>query len=144
MAPVLRPISAHCASDSQRLRIRRLREALPERVEIYYAVKANPSLAVVRLFASLGFGTDVASRGELLAALAAGVPAARILMAGPAKSDADLEAAVAAEVAAIHVEGTHEVERLAVRAMPRRSWPTPEASSTSRSRPTARPACPCG
>jgi diaminopimelate decarboxylase len=89
-----------------------LRAALPARFELLYAVKANPSLAVVRLFAELGLGADVASRGEVLLARMAGVPGPRLLMTGPAKSDADLAAALAAGVGAINAEGTGELDRL--------------------------------
>jgi diaminopimelate decarboxylase len=92
-------------------RARSLRSILPSRFEICYAVKANPSLAVVSLFASLGLGADVASRGELLLARSAGVRPERIVCSGPAKSDADLYAAVE-EGVGINVEGPHELERL--------------------------------
>jgi diaminopimelate decarboxylase len=89
-----------------------LRGLLPARFEICYAVKANPSLAVVSLFASLELGADVASRGELLLARAAGMPPERIVCSGPAKSDADLFAAVEEGVLGLNVEGPHELERL--------------------------------
>ena len=89
-----------------------LRASLPLRFEICYAVKANPSLAVVALFAGLGFGADVASRGELALALAAGVPSDRVVCSGPAKSDEDLLAAVQGRVLGINVEGPHELDRL--------------------------------
>lgn len=91
---------------------RRLRAVLPEPFELAYAVKANPSLAVLSSLARLGLGADVASRGELAAALAAGFPATRILATGPAKSDADLRALTRAGVRRIHVEGLHELEAL--------------------------------
>src|SRR5262249_36455007 len=55
---------------------------------------------------------DVASRGELALALRAGFPPGRILMTGPAKSDADLDLAVRSGILGINVEGEHEVERL--------------------------------
>ncbi|MEO8504424.1 MAG: hypothetical protein ABI609_11050 [Acidobacteriota bacterium] len=89
-----------------------LRASLPSRFEICYAVKANPSLAVVALFAGLGLGADVASRGELSLALAAGVRSDRVVCSGPAKSEADLLAAVEHRVLGINVEGPHELDRL--------------------------------
>ena len=49
---------------------------------ICFAVKANSNLAVVNAFAQLGAGADVVSEGELRRALAAGVPADRIVLAG--------------------------------------------------------------
>jgi len=93
-------------------RARALRALVPARFEICYAVKANPLLAVVSLFAALGLGADVASRGELLLARAAGVAGDRIVCSGPAKSDADLLAAVEAGVLGINVEGPRELDRL--------------------------------
>ncbi len=92
---------------------RALRAAVPDRFELCYAVKANPSLGVLTLLASLGYGADTASAGELSAARAAGFPGSRLVMTGPGKSDGDLAAAVAGEIAAVHVEGLAELERLA-------------------------------
>ena len=89
-----------------------LRRALGPRFELAYAVKANPSLAVLHFLSKLGLSSDVASRGELHAALRAGFPSSKILSTGPAKSDADLEALVRARVSIIHAEGEWELERL--------------------------------
>src|SRR4051794_37088110 len=46
---------------------------------ICFALKANPSLAVVKTFAALGAGADVVSGGELAVALAAGIDPARVV-----------------------------------------------------------------
>ncbi|RMD63378.1 MAG: diaminopimelate decarboxylase, partial [Alphaproteobacteria bacterium] len=59
---------------------------------ICYALKANDNLAVVRTLARLGAGADVVSEGELRVALAAGVPAARIVFAGVGKTAAEMAA----------------------------------------------------
>lgn len=93
-------------------RVAELRGALPRRVEVAYAVKANPSLAVLAHLASLGLGADVASAGELDAVLRAGMAAGGIVMTGPGKRDQELRAAVAAGVRAITVESSGELERL--------------------------------
>jgi hypothetical protein len=90
-----------------------LRAALPPIVEIAYAVKANPALAIVAHLGSLGLGADVASGGELATARRAGIPADRIVVTGPGKRDAELRDAVAAGVRAITVESPGELERLA-------------------------------
>ena len=89
-----------------------LREALPPIVEIAYAVKANPSLAVVAHLGRLGLGADVASGGELATAIRAGIQADRIVVTGPGKRDAELRDAVAARVRAITVESPIELDRL--------------------------------
>jgi diaminopimelate decarboxylase len=93
-------------------RVRSLRRALGPRFTLAYAVKANPSLGVLHFLSRFGLSSDVASRGELAAALRAGFPPSRILSTGPAKSDADLEALVRARVSIIHAEGEWELERL--------------------------------
>jgi diaminopimelate decarboxylase len=89
-----------------------LRAAMPPAVEIAYAVKANPSLAVVEHLGRLGFGADVASGGELALAVRAGIEANRIVMTGPGKRDDELRAAVAVGVRAITVESIGELLRL--------------------------------
>jgi diaminopimelate decarboxylase len=89
-----------------------LREALPARFDVAYAVKANPALAVVAHLASLGLGLDVASGGELELASRAGVPAERVVFTGPGKRDQELAAAVSARVRAVTIESISELERL--------------------------------
>ena len=89
-----------------------LRGVLPDRVELAYAVKANPALAVVTHLARSGLGADVASGGELATAQRAGVPGDRIVMTGPGKRDDELRAAVIAGIRAITVESIGELGRL--------------------------------
>ena len=57
---------------------------------ICYALKANGNLAVVRTFANMGAGADVVSEGELRVALAAGVPAHRIVFSGVGKAASEM------------------------------------------------------
>jgi diaminopimelate decarboxylase len=94
-----------------RERFTRLRSLLPPRVELAYAVKANPGLPLLKLFSSLGSSFDCASAGELEALKAAGASSRLILFAGPGKSEADLRAALAAR-ARIQVDGIEDIERL--------------------------------
>ncbi len=91
---------------------KRLRQALPERVEIYYSVKANPNPAIVKTFLSLGCGLEIASGGELFQALAAGGAPERIVFAGPGKRDSELREFVEAGGGEIHVESLNEARRL--------------------------------
>lgn len=79
-------------------RVAQLRAALPKRVGINYAVKANPHLAVIGHMAGRVDGFDIASSGELTLCIAAGIDPARISFAGPGKRDDELEAAIAAGV----------------------------------------------
>lgn len=93
-------------------RVGELREALPDTIDLHYAVKANPMPALVGFMAELVDGLDVASAGELRVALDAGCPPADISFAGPGKRDTELEQAVAAGVL-LNVESAGELRRLA-------------------------------
>lgn len=72
---------------------RAYREAFPE-AEIYFAVKANGSLAILRILAEEGMGADVFSAGELNLVRMAGIPGEKILFNGNSKSLEELEMAV--------------------------------------------------
>lgn len=79
-------------------RVAELRAALPARVGLNYAVKANPHRAVIGHMAPLVDGFDIASSGELALCVAVGIDPRRISFAGPGKRDEELEAAIAAGV----------------------------------------------
>ncbi len=80
--------------------------------EIYYAIKANSNLAVIRTFADLGAGADVVSEGELRRALAAGVPPGRVVFSGVGKTQAEMAFALDTGVKQINVESEPELEAL--------------------------------
>lgn len=86
------------------------RAAMPANVRLHYAVKANPYAPLLALMAGLVDGFDVASAGELAAATAAGMAAANISFAGPAKRDRELEAAIRAG-ATLNCESEGELAR---------------------------------
>ncbi|MCZ7357753.1 MAG: diaminopimelate decarboxylase [Candidatus Methanoperedens sp.] len=71
---------------------RSYRKAFPE-ADIYYAAKANGSLAILRILAREGAGADVFSYGELYMALLAGMPRENILFNGNSKTDFELQKA---------------------------------------------------
>ncbi len=95
-----------------RRRVAELRAALPARIKLHYAMKANPMPALVGLMATLVDGIDVASAGELRVALDAGAHAQEISFAGPGKRDAELRQAVAAGIL-VNVESFRELAPLA-------------------------------
>lgn len=76
---------------------------------VCYAVKANPHLAVVAGFARLGAGADVVSEGELRRALAAGVPADRIVFAGVGKMAAEMALGLETGILQFNVESREEL-----------------------------------
>ncbi|NJC72099.1 type III PLP-dependent enzyme [Planosporangium thailandense] len=90
-----------------------VRAALPTGALLLYAVKANGDPKVVAALARHVDGLEVASGGEL--SLAASAGAAEVVFGGPAKTDAELAAAVTAG-ALVHVESPHELRRLALMA----------------------------
>ncbi|HSV65679.1 MAG TPA: type III PLP-dependent enzyme [Mycobacteriales bacterium] len=98
-----------------RTHVRAIRAALPDRVELWYAAKANPDQPVLRALAGLVDGVEVASGGELRHVRAA-LPDARLSFGGPGKTAAELAIGLAAGVDRFHVESTHELRLLAVAA----------------------------
>lgn len=90
--------------------VRRVREAMPAELGLHYAIKANPYAPLLARMAELVDGFDVASAGEMEAALAAGVAAAEISFAGPGKRDDEIEAAIASNVT-LNLESEGEAER---------------------------------
>ncbi|HEX5052763.1 MAG TPA: alanine racemase [Planctomycetota bacterium] len=96
-----------------RARLQQVRAALGARVRVLWSVKANPSLAVASCLRAAGAGAEVASLGELHLALAAGHAAADLRFAGPGKTDAEIDAAVAAGLGCFHVESAQELASIA-------------------------------
>src|SRR3981081_2198996 len=79
---------------------------------VCYAMKANSNQSVLRTLAKLGAGADVVSGGEFKRALAAGIPPSKILFSGVGKTEAELRAALAADILCINVESEPELELL--------------------------------
>ncbi len=91
-------------------RVAEWRAAMPAEVQLHYAMKANPYAPLLAFMAGLVDGFDVASGGELKAALASGIAAADISFAGPGKRDRELEAAIGAG-ATLNLESAGEAAR---------------------------------
>jgi len=79
---------------------------------VCYSVKANSNIAVVRTLARLGAGADVVSGGELKRALAAGVPANKIVFSGVGKTTQEIGDALKLGIMQINVESEPELEVL--------------------------------
>ena len=80
---------------------------------VCYAMKANPSLAILDLFASQGSGFDIVSGGELARVQAAGGDPRKVVFSGVGKADAEMEAALAAGILCFNVESASELDHLA-------------------------------
>lgn len=92
-------------------KVDQLRASLPKAIALHYAMKANPMPAVVRHMITLTDGVDVASAREMQVALDAGAAPEHISLAGPGKTEAELQRATAAGIV-IHVESEREIRIL--------------------------------
>ncbi len=84
---------------------------------VCYAMKANSNQAVIRTLGNLGAGADVVSGGELRRALAAGIPAGRIMFSGVGKTAQEMDFALQAGIHCFNVESLPELEALSARAV---------------------------
>ena len=79
---------------------------------ICFAVKANPNIAILNLFAKLGAGFDIVSGGELSRVLAAGGDPQKIVFSGVGKTADEMRAALNANIFCFNVESASELVRL--------------------------------
>src|SRR6201992_1141544 len=84
-------------------------DALPKGSLVAFSVKANGNLAVLKTLARLGAGADVVSGGELAKALAAGIPANKIVFSGVGKTRDEMRAALEAGIYQFNVESEPEL-----------------------------------
>ena len=81
-----------------------LRLIIPDEIEIFYSVKANPNIWIIDFIRRMGALSEVASSGELAVAVRAAVSPADIIFVGPGKSEYELEDAVTHDIRAIVAE----------------------------------------
>ena len=80
--------------------------------QICYAMKANSTLAILRLLAQAGCGFDIVSAGELDRVIAAGAPASRVIFSGVGKTRAEMRRALELGIACFNVESEAELDVL--------------------------------
>ena len=84
---------------------------------VCYAVKANSTLAILRLLAERGAGFDIVSGGELERVLAAAPSAAgHVVFSGVGKAQSEIDLALKAGILQFNVESEGELALLATRA----------------------------
>jgi len=106
------PLHVYSAADI-RARYRRLDASFGSYPHhLHYAIKANSTLAIVRLLRGLGARADANSGGEIDVALRAGFVPAEIVFTGVGKTPAELERAVSLGLDAINVESPGEIARI--------------------------------
>ena len=79
---------------------------------VCFAVKSNPSLAILNLFAKLGAGFDIVSGGELARVIAAGGDPSKVVFSGVGKTADEMRAAMDAGIFCFNVESASELMRL--------------------------------
>jgi diaminopimelate decarboxylase len=90
----------------------RVRSALPDRVELYYAAKANPEPEILTALGPYVDGYEVSSGGELVH-VDASVPGRPLAFGGPGKTPDEITAALERGVERFHVESEHDLRMLA-------------------------------
>ncbi len=127
---------------------------------VCYAVKANSSLAILRLLAKQGAGFDIVSGGELERVRKAHKPALKkVVFSGVGKQAWEIDAALEADILQFNVESEQELDLLAARAQaltsvlaspfastptssPKRTPTSPPASPSTSSASTSKPPAP--
>ena len=79
---------------------------------VCFAVKSNPSLAILSLFAKLGAGFDIVSGGELARVIAAGGDPAKVVFSGVGKTESEMRSALEVGIFCFNVESASELDRL--------------------------------
>ncbi|AFN57221.1 diaminopimelate decarboxylase [Zymomonas mobilis] len=80
---------------------------------VAFAVKANPSQAILASFAKEGLGADVVSAGEIRRAVHAGIPPERIVFSGVGKTAEEMRYALEIGIGQFNIESVSEIEMLA-------------------------------
>jgi len=79
---------------------------------VCYAMKANSSLAILKLLAEAGCGFDIVSAGELERALAVGAEPGKIVFSGVGKTRAEMRCALEVGVGCFNIESQAELDVL--------------------------------
>lgn len=100
------------AYDAQTLRttFSALKAHMPDGADIYFSLKSNPNHAIIGTLAPMGAGAEVCSMPELHIAMKAGANPRRTIFVGPAKSEADITAAMDFGIKAIVAESAEELQ----------------------------------
>ncbi len=90
----------------------KLRKFLPKNFEIFYSVKSNPNIHVLKIFKNLGAKAEISSGGELKTVLKAGFCSNDVIFTGPGKTNEELESTLKNKIRLIIVESLNEIERI--------------------------------
>ena len=82
----------------------------PLKHKVFYSVKANSNISVLKVFKSLGAGMDVVSSGEYERAVAAGVCGENIVFSGVGKTKSEIQKVISGGIRQFNVESEHELD----------------------------------
>lgn len=100
--------------DTVKEKIHNVRNAFGDSIEIFYAVKANPNIELLRSIRNDVDGLDIASKGEMEQALLAGYEAKQLSFAGPGKTNEELSKAIEHRIGVISIESLRELQDIKV------------------------------
>lgn len=90
----------------------KLNNYLPRNFRLFYSVKANPNIAILKILRLLGANAEISSAGELSRVIKAGFSPDQIIFTGPGKTDEELESALKRRIHLVVVESINEIERI--------------------------------
>jgi len=90
----------------------KLKSSLPKNFSIFYSVKANPNINILKIFKKLGTGAEISSGGELSIVLKVGFLPKEIVFTGPGKTEEDLKYALTKKIRLIVVESRNEIDKI--------------------------------
>jgi diaminopimelate decarboxylase len=91
-------------------KIQNIRGHFGDSIKLYYAIKANSNLELLKSIRSKVDGLDISSYGEMEQSLLAGYSPKQLSFAGPGKTYGELEKAIKSEIGIISVESLREME----------------------------------
>lgn len=90
----------------------KLKSSLPKNFSIFYSVKANPNINILKIFNKLGTGAEISSGGELSIVLKVGFLPKEVIFTGPGKTEEDLKYALIKKIRLIIVESRNEIDKI--------------------------------
>ncbi|NMH73539.1 type III PLP-dependent enzyme [Bacillus sp. RO2] len=87
-----------------------LKTYMPEEIELFYSLKANPNITIYNYLKSLGAKAEVSSLAELKTVLLSGTNPADIIFLGPGKSEEEIKCCIENSIYAIVCESIQELQ----------------------------------
>lgn len=92
--------------------VKRLKDALGDKNNLYYSVKANPNMEILSYIKKLNVGVEVSSIVELKLVQEVGFERNNIIFSGPGKKEQDLKYIIESGIRCINVESVEELRRI--------------------------------